>query len=62
MIGEVKNREKKKFSKKEVLSFMEKYAILKKQENLERVVPFIFSQSRLYAGSGRLLPEKRHCL
>ena len=43
IIGEVKNRENQKFAKEEILSFMEKYAILKKQENLERVVPFIFS-------------------
>ncbi len=43
IIGEVKNRDNKKFSKDEVLGFMEKYAILKKQENLERVIPFIFS-------------------
>ncbi len=43
IIGEVKNRDNKKFSKDEAMTFMEKYAILKKQENLERVIPFIFS-------------------
>ncbi len=43
IIGEVKNRETKKFSKKEVLSFMEKFAAVKKRENLQRVIPFIFS-------------------
>ncbi len=43
IIGEVKNREIKKFSKEEVISFMQKYAELKKAEKLERVIPFIFS-------------------
>ncbi len=43
IIGEIKKRETRKFSKKEVLSFMEKFTELKKLANLERVVPFIFS-------------------
>ncbi len=45
IIGEVKNRELKKFSKQEAVSFMEKLARLKKFENLDRVLPFVFSRA-----------------
>ena len=45
IIGEVKNREVKKFSKDEVKEFELKFAEIKKRENLERVVGFIFSRS-----------------
>jgi hypothetical protein len=45
IIGEVKNREVKKFSKDEIKEFEVKFAEIKKRENLERVVGFIFSRS-----------------
>jgi hypothetical protein len=45
IIGEVKNREVKKFSKDEIKEFEAKFVEIKKRENLERVVGFIFSRS-----------------
>ena len=45
IIGEVKNREVKKFSLDEIKEFELKFAEIKKRENLERVVGFIFSRS-----------------
>jgi hypothetical protein len=45
IIGEVKNREVKKFSIDEIKDFEAKFAEIKKRENLERVVGFIFSRS-----------------
>jgi hypothetical protein len=45
IIGEVKNREQKKFSKDELALFLDKYEEIKKIENLDRVVGFIFSRS-----------------
>jgi hypothetical protein len=45
IIGEVKNREVKKFSIDEVKEFELKFADIKRLENLERVVGFIFSRS-----------------
>jgi hypothetical protein len=45
IIGEVKNREVKKFSLDEIKEFETKFAEIKKRENLERVVGFIFSRS-----------------
>jgi hypothetical protein len=44
IIGEVKNREVKKFSIDEIKEFELKFAEIKKLENLERVVGFIFSR------------------
>ena len=44
IIGEVKNREFKKFSIDEIEEFEAKFAEIKKRENLERVVGFIFSR------------------
>ena len=44
IIGEVKNRENKKFSLDEIKEFELKFAEIKKRENLERVVGFIFSR------------------
>jgi hypothetical protein len=44
IIGEVKNREVKKFSKDEIKDFEVKFAEIKKHENLEWVVGFIFSR------------------
>jgi hypothetical protein len=45
IIGEIKNREVKKFSLDELKEFQLKFAEIKKLENLERVVGFIFSRS-----------------
>jgi len=44
IIGEVKNREAKKFSKDELKDFEAKLAKIKKIENLERAIGFIFSR------------------
>jgi hypothetical protein len=44
IIGEVKSREVKKFSKEEAVSFETKYSEVKKLENIDRVVGFIFSR------------------
>jgi hypothetical protein len=41
----VKSREIKKFSKEEVIEFEKKFAQVKKLENIDRVVGFIFSRS-----------------
>ncbi|MCP5049096.1 MAG: hypothetical protein GY940_18140 [bacterium] len=45
IIGEVKNREVKKFSEDEIKDFEVKFAEIKKRENLDRAVGFIFSRS-----------------
>ena len=45
IIGEVKSREMKKFSKEEVMEFETKFAGVKKLENINRAVGFIFSYS-----------------
>jgi hypothetical protein len=45
IIGEVKSREAKKFSKDEVLTFEKKFAGVKKLENISRAQGFIFSRS-----------------
>ncbi|MCP4151261.1 MAG: hypothetical protein GY757_26190 [bacterium] len=44
IIGEVKSRETKKFSKDEVTAFEKKFSAIKELENIERVVGFIFSR------------------
>ncbi len=44
IIGEVKSREVKKFSKDEVIEFEKKFAEVKKLENIDRVLGFIFSR------------------
>jgi len=45
IIGEVKNREVKKFSLDELKEFQLKFAEIKRSENLDRVVGFIFSRN-----------------
>jgi hypothetical protein len=45
IIGEVKGREYKKFSKEEAVDFLGKFEEIKKLENLERAIGFIFSRS-----------------
>jgi hypothetical protein len=44
IIGEVKSREVKKFSKDEVVELEKKFTEVKKLENIDRVVGFIFSR------------------
>jgi hypothetical protein len=48
IIGEVKSRELKKFSKDELVDFLGKFEEIKKLENLDRVIGFIFSRSGYY--------------
>ncbi len=45
IIGEVKSREARKFSKDEVITFEKKFSGVKKLENIDRAVGFIFSRS-----------------
>ncbi|NIM12335.1 MAG: hypothetical protein GTO45_09495 [Candidatus Aminicenantes bacterium] len=45
IIGEVKSRDVKKFSKDEVIDFEKKLEEVKKIENIERAIGFIFSRS-----------------
>jgi hypothetical protein len=58
IIGEVKNREVKKFSLEEIKEFEAKFAEIKKRENLERVVGFIFSRSGFTAEAEEYCKEK----
>ncbi|MCP4154557.1 MAG: helix-turn-helix transcriptional regulator [bacterium] len=44
IIGEVKNREKKKFSKEEAAAFLKKFRYIIEKEKLSRVTGFIFSR------------------
>ncbi len=45
IIGEIKNRDTRKFSKEEALDFERKFAEVKKYENIDWAVGFIFSRS-----------------
>jgi hypothetical protein len=45
IIGEVKSRDLKKFSKDEVIHFLEKFEEIKRIENIDRAIGFIFSRS-----------------
>jgi hypothetical protein len=45
IIGEVKSRETRKFSKEEAVDFLGKFEEIEKMENLDKVVGFIFSRS-----------------
>jgi hypothetical protein len=58
IIGEVKNREVKKFSLDELKDFEAKFAEIKKRENLERVVGFIFSRNGFTAEAEEYCREK----
>ena len=58
IIGEVKNREIKKFSLDEIKDFELKFAEIKKLENLERVVGFIFSRSGFTAEAEEYCRER----
>jgi hypothetical protein len=58
IIGEVKNREVKKFYKDEIKEFELKFVEIKKLENLERVVGFIFSRSGFTSEAEEYCREK----
>ena len=45
LIGEVKSRDTRKFSREEAVEFEKKFAEVKKQEKIDRAVGFIFSRS-----------------
>ncbi len=45
IIGEVKSRDNKKFSREEAIEFEKKFEEVKKMENIDRAVAFIFSRS-----------------
>ena len=45
IIGEVKCRDTRKFSKEEAVEFERKFSVVKKLENIKRAVGFIFSRS-----------------
>jgi len=55
LIGEVKSRDLRKFSKDEVIEFERKFAEVKKIEGIERAVGFIFSRS------GFILEAEEYC-
>jgi hypothetical protein len=58
IIGEVKNKEAKKFSLDELKEFEAKFAEIKKRENLERAVGFIFSRAGFTAEAEEYCREK----
>jgi hypothetical protein len=58
IVGEVKSRDHKKFSKDEVIRFLDKFAEIKRMENLERVVGFIFSRSGFIREAEEYCKEK----
>ncbi|MDQ1353875.1 MAG: hypothetical protein QG657_4182 [Acidobacteriota bacterium] len=58
IIGEVKSREVKKFSQEEVVTFERKLAEVKKHENLERAVGFIYSRCGFTAEAEEYCKEK----
>jgi hypothetical protein len=58
IIGEVKSRDHKKFSKDEAVEFEKKFAEVKKAEKIERAVGFIFSRSGFTAEADAYCREK----
>ena len=58
IIGEVKSRDHKKFSKDEAVAFEKKFAEVKKAEKIERAVGFIFSRSGFTAEVDAYCREK----
>ena len=58
IIGEVKSREMKKFSKDEVMEFEKKFAEVKKLENIDIAVGFIFSRSGFTTDAEAYCQEK----
>jgi hypothetical protein len=58
IIGEVKSRVARKFSKEEAVEFETKYAAVKKLENINRTVGFIFSRSGFTKNAEKYCQEK----
>jgi hypothetical protein len=58
IIGEIKSREVKKFSKEEVFTFERKLAEVKKYEHIERAVGFIYSRCGFTAEAETYCREK----
>ncbi|MCX6582763.1 MAG: hypothetical protein NT166_21515 [Candidatus Aminicenantes bacterium] len=58
IIGEVKSREVKKFSKEEAVTFERKFAEVRKHENIERAVGFIYSRCGFTADAEEYCKEK----
>ncbi len=58
IIGEVKNRDKKKFSRDEAVVFLEKFDWIKEKENLSPVVGFIFSRKGFTREAETYLQQK----
>jgi hypothetical protein len=58
IIGEVKSREVKKFSKEEVITFERKLAEVRKYEHIERAVGFIYSRCGFTAEAEAYCKEK----
>jgi hypothetical protein len=58
IIGEVKSREARKFSKEEAIQFLGKFEEIKKLENLGRVIGFIFSRGGFTAEAEEYCKEK----
>ena len=58
IIGEVKCRDTRKFSKEEAVEFEEKFTAVKKLENIERAVGFIFSRSGFTGEAEKYCKEK----
>jgi hypothetical protein len=58
LVGEVKSRELKKFSKDEVINFEKKFAQVKKLENIQRLQGFIFSRSGFTGDAEAYCKEK----
>jgi hypothetical protein len=59
LIGEVKSRDVKKFSKQEVIEFEKKFAQVKKLENIDRGVGYIFSRCGFTKDAEEYCREKR---
>lgn len=57
IIGEVKNRDTKKFSKEEAAAFLKKLAVIKEQEGLEAVMGFVFSRKGFTGDAEKFLIE-----
>ena len=58
IIGEIKNRDQRKFSREEVMEFERKFNEVKKYEKLERVLGFIFSRCGFTAEAEEYCREK----
>ncbi len=58
IIGEVKSRDTRKFSKEEAVEFERKFAEVKKQEKIDRAVGFIFSRSGFTAEAEEYCRER----